>query len=163
MKALSSLNFESMVEMTLNEDLLKNNFKTITEILKKQYKLINMCTQNIDQLGKEKDGDSRLEKLDKGQRELRELVSRLIKENEANRQDLNSLQKEDSRQQMDDLKTQGEQAEKRVEGLEQGLKDLMDKLAALGAGGKDWTEDIKRLQDMLLLLKDKGGANNNQT
>lgn len=72
-------------------------------------------------------------------------MSRLIKENEANRQDLNSLQKEDSRQQVDDLKAQGEQANKRVEGLEQGLKDLMDKLALLGAGGKDWTEDIKRL------------------
>lgn len=35
MKSLNMLNFESMVEMTLNEDLLKNNFKTITEILKK--------------------------------------------------------------------------------------------------------------------------------
>lgn len=44
MRSLNGLNFDSMVEMTLNEDLLKNNFKTITEILKKQYGLINMCT-----------------------------------------------------------------------------------------------------------------------
>lgn len=159
MKALGSLNFESMVEMTLNEDLLKSNFKTITEILKKQYKLINMCTQNIDQLGKEKDGDGRLDKLDKGQRELRELVSRLIKENEANRQDLNQLQGNEKGGQLDQLKKEAEENRKRLEDLENQLKNLLEKLGLMGAGGKDYAEDIKRLQEMLEQLKQKETVN----
>lgn len=91
MRSLNGLNFDSMVEMTLNEDLLKNNFKTITEILKKQYGLINMCTQNIDQLGRDRDADSRLDQLTTGQNDLRDLLNKLLRDNETNKSALAAL------------------------------------------------------------------------
>jgi hypothetical protein len=35
MKLLGTISLESMVELHLNEELLKNNFRTITDVMKK--------------------------------------------------------------------------------------------------------------------------------
>lgn len=51
--------------------------------------------------------------------------------------------------QLDELKKEAEENRKRLEDLENQLKNLLEKLGLMGTGGKDYAEDIKRLQEML--------------
>ena len=44
------MNLESMVELQYNEQILKNNFRTITELLKKQFGVLNACCSNVESL-----------------------------------------------------------------------------------------------------------------
>lgn len=80
-----------MVEMTLNEDLLKSNFKTITDVLKKQFGLLNMCQRNLNSMNQTDNEGDKIERMLKDQSDLKDLIQKLMKENAGNRQQINIL------------------------------------------------------------------------
>ena len=83
-QALNQVSLEQIVEVQLNAEVMQSNFRLISEAMKKQFQLLNICNGNLEEFMQKLENDRRLDQLKNEDKEIKELLDRLMNESRRN-------------------------------------------------------------------------------
>ena len=126
-QALNSVNLEHIVEVQFNAEVMQTNFRLITEAMKKQFKLLNICSGNLDDFIQKQDNDRRLDDLKREHDELQEMLDKLLNECKRNMRMLEGMKDGVDANKNTDLIEKQKELDDRLKELE----DLINRINAL--------------------------------